>query len=193
MTCDWSIHIVYLFLVYLTFWIILCAYHQVPQIFTFPLVSHCHGHTQVLKATWSMICPSANDIVPQATIVVLHNSSLRLDPGSDQLKATPEKHPALLLEGTHQFISSHWGHHHIRVVMRLHNSSNSCWAGLSAATGRKRFSCLPLMSSSVSFICQIRPPICTFPHPLTVFWRPHWLQAQQHMIENSLRYVLHFI
>ena len=103
MTCDWSIHIVYLFLVYLTFWIILCAYPQVPQIFTFPLVSHCHGHTQFLKATWSMICPFANDIVPQATTAVLHNSSLRLDPGSDQLKATPEKHPALLLEGTHQF------------------------------------------------------------------------------------------
>ena len=108
----------------------------------------CHGHTQVLEATWSMICPSANDIVPRATIALLHNSSLRLNPGSDQLKATPEKHPTLLFEGTHQFPlgrSPHQGGND------AHNSSNTCWAGVSAPLDVNASptcsTCLPLSAS----------------------------------------------
>ena len=148
MTCDWSTHIVYLFLAHLAFWIVLSAFHQVPKIFTFPLVPHCHGHTQVLEAAWSMICPSANDIIPRATIALLHNSSLRLNPGSDQLTATPGKHPTLLFEGTHQFPlgqSPHQGGNDV------HNSSNTCWAGVSAPLDVNASptcsACLPLSAS----------------------------------------------
>ena len=72
-------------------------------------------------------------------------------------------------------------------------SQCSCWMQMVLQSPPQIFLCqFEGVFFSVSFAKSDLPFACFLVH-WTFLWRPHWLQAQQHMIEKSLMCVLCFI